>query len=119
MLILSTNQVRALDDAVRNEYVRKICSRVETGFPDLRKTCGDKFVPAVERIVDMSGEWGLPLNDHVVRLVYLMLSYELSFLSKPDKHIHHLMTWPSRTPEDKLTYLHEYLIEKHNAIIPS
>lgn len=119
MLTLSTKQVEVLDEAAKNGYIRKICRRVETGFPDLVQACGDKFEPAVHRVVDMSGKWGLPLNDQVVRLVYLLLSYELPFLAKPDEQIQHLMTWPNREPDDKLEYLHAYLIKKHHAINPS
>jgi hypothetical protein len=114
---ISAKQLQVFDYEMKNKYFEKIRDRFSKGFPELTNDLGDSFEPALKMIINYSSDWKLIYDDDVITLAYFMFSYESKSIEKPDRKIVNLMTWPGRNSDEKLKYLHHYLIEKHYASI--
>jgi len=118
MLIVRKNQVAIFNSKLSDNYLIKIELRIKKGFPELYEKNGNKLIPNLKLLIEQSKSWKLTTNDAVVKYAYLILTYELSSIEKIDPQVSKLMSWPNRKEEDKLDYLHLYLIKKHNGIDP-
>lgn len=114
-MIFTNKQFGVFEERFSKAYTQKITDRFRNGFPELTDKAGENFTEDIRSVINFSRKWGFEKDDDIVRLSYLLLGYEKGNLSKPDPEINKLMTWPDRTAEDKLEYLHNYLINKHYA----
>ena len=114
-MIFTNKQFNVFEEKFTHAYTQKIADRIRNGFPELANKTGEHFSSDIGSVINFSRKWGLEKDDDIVRLVYLLLGYEKGNLSKPDPEVSKLMTWPNRTAEDKLEYLHNYLLNKHYA----
>ncbi len=116
-MIFTNQQKEVFEKKLSANYLQKIINRLHNGFPNLVEKAGDQLQFYMSSILNLSRKWGLTNDDDIVRLSYLLLSYETKNIAKPDLEIVKLMTWPNRNPDDKLDYLHHYLIKKHYGTI--
>lgn len=116
-MIISRKQIALFDAEYSEKYLEQFVQRLRSGFPDLVKLCKNTLVPDTSLILHHSKKWNVRLEDDLIRLAYLLHSYESGELEKPDQEIVKLMTWPGRAVEDKLTYLHDFLLNKHYGTI--
>jgi hypothetical protein len=113
MLLINSRQLKIFDYHLKNDYLIYISKRITSGFPEFIDKYKEKLLPALKRLLNQCKKWDLKEENHIVKYIFLLLSYENVIENELDKNIQKLMTWPGRNPEDKLEYLQNYLINKH------
>jgi len=113
MLLINSKQLKIFDYHLKNDYLISISKRITSGFPEFIDKYKEELLPALKRLLNQCKKWDLKEENHIVKYIFLLLSYENVIENELDKNIQKLMTWPGRNPEDKLEYLQNYLINKH------
>jgi hypothetical protein len=116
MFIIDNRQLNVLVKKMREDYQNKIVKRINEGFPELKMKYKEDYYPLIHHIINISLIWKIKTDDNLVKCIYLILTHDVDFLTKKDPHIGKLMTWPGRNENDKIEYLHHYLINKHYVI---
>lgn len=116
-MIFTDKQLAVFKSTVSQNYLQKITNRIRDSFPEFEKKSPNNFCKDIKLVVKYSRTWGLQMDNDVVKLAYLILSYESGNFENTDPEIIKLMTWPNRSVADKLEYLHKYLIKKHYGAI--
>ncbi|MCX6190121.1 MAG: hypothetical protein NTW54_11085 [Bacteroidetes bacterium] len=114
MYVITNKQIKLFEASMREKLVEKLFLK----FNELKPVYLPTTVPEIKAYLHLkiveSKKWGLENDELIEKYIYLCLSYEkLNSKEIPKKYVT-ILTWPSRSGDDKLKYLHYTLIQDHH-----
>lgn len=113
MFVIPQKQMRKMEELKRDEFASRLLKNFRTRNTEFLPEKDDEAVAYISKRIKESKEWGLENDSLVEKYVYLCLSYKkMNEKQLPPEYVS-ILTWPERSSEDKLTYLHDKLIQDH------
>ncbi len=116
MYIISNHQLELLEKEKRMALVEKFLPKFKELKPTFLPATDDLIRSYIYERIHESKQWNLENDALIERYIYLCLSYsKMNEKILPKSYIT-LLTWPARSGENKLKYLHDLLIQDHYVI---
>ncbi len=116
MYTITNHQINLLEESKREGLIEKLLPKLKELKPDYLPTTDIKIREYLHHKIIESKKWELENDALIEKYLYLCLSYKkINPLVIPEKYSR-ILTWPSRSSDDKLNYLHDSLIQDHYVV---
>lgn len=116
MFKITRKQILSIESIKRAEYIERIIPKFKELKPEYLPEKDDEIKKILDAKVLESAKWKLETDGLIEKYLYLCLSYKNMLGAELPKKYITLLTWPSRSGEDKLNYLHTTLIQDHYVV---
>lgn len=111
MFKVTREQMLSIKANKRAEYIEKLIPKFKELKPEFLPEKDEDIKKLFDAKILESAKWKMNTDELIEKYLYLCLSYEKLLGPEIPKKYVTLLTWPARSGEDKLKYLHTTLIQ--------
>lgn len=111
MIIISKNQISLFNEQRQDDFLRRMIVFIRNIIPHRMKDKTDEILKSeIQTLYSFGVKFGITSEEHMERFVYLNIRYD-KMKSKPyPPDVLEILTFPSRSEEDKIEYLEKHLL---------
>ena len=112
MLLVSNNQIKALEEKRTEAFVQEMVVHFKKMKPKLLPQGENKLVAFIRQKIEESKQWKLQTERDVEKYIYLSLHYPVLNKKPFAKYIIAILTVPEYTGTERIDALHIELVKK-------